>query len=260
MSLSMGRAGRPPIADGREGRCAVAPHQAPGAQNIILILSYGLQLRPGISPSEWCSSRIRIWSSGSQKRRSGQCACVPRTSGWRPTGVVGRGAVYQIYPRSFADSDGDGVGDLRGITERFFYLACLGVDAVWLSPIYPLPMVDSGYDVTDHTADAAMFGTLADFDALITEAHRLGLRGLLDYIPTTPRSNVLVSTGARVASERAAGLVPVARAGARRRPPEQPAQRVRRIAMDAGPSERAGLLPRLPARAARSEPAPSAGA
>ena len=94
-----------------------------------------------------------------------------------------RGVVYQIYPRSFADATGDGVGDLCGITERLGYLAWLGVDAVWISPIYPSPMADFGYDITDHTAIDPVFGTLEDFDALIAEAHRVGLRVLLDYVP-----------------------------------------------------------------------------
>ena len=94
-----------------------------------------------------------------------------------------RGVVYQVYPRSFADSGGDGIGDLRGITGRMEHLAWLGVDAVWISPIYPSPMVDFGYDVTDHTDVHPMFGTREDFDALVLEAHQLGLRVILDYIP-----------------------------------------------------------------------------
>ena len=93
------------------------------------------------------------------------------------------GVIYQIYPRSFLDSDGDGVGDLPGITRRLPYLAWLGVDAVWLSPIYSSPMIDFGYDVSDHTAIDPMFGTLADFDTMISEARRIGVRVLLDYIP-----------------------------------------------------------------------------
>ncbi|MFL6796118.1 MAG: alpha-amylase family glycosyl hydrolase [Xanthobacteraceae bacterium] len=92
-------------------------------------------------------------------------------------------AIYQIYPRSFQDSDGDGVGDLRGMTTRLQYLAELGIDAVWLSPIYPSPLADFGYDVADHCSIDPVYGTLADFDALVETAHGLGLRVILDYIP-----------------------------------------------------------------------------
>jgi alpha-glucosidase len=91
--------------------------------------------------------------------------------------------VYQIYPRSFQDSDGDGTGDLRGITERLDYLAWLGVDAFWLSPVYPSPLADFGYDVSDYTNVAPEYGTLEDFDELVAAAHDRGLRVLLDLIP-----------------------------------------------------------------------------
>jgi alpha-glucosidase len=91
--------------------------------------------------------------------------------------------VYQIYPRSFQDSNGDGIGDLRGITERLDYLAWLGVDAFWLSPIYPSPLADFGYDVSDYTDVAPEFGTLADLDEVVAAAHDRGLRVLLDLIP-----------------------------------------------------------------------------
>jgi alpha-glucosidase len=94
-----------------------------------------------------------------------------------------RGVIYQVYPRSYRDAGGDGVGDLRGIAEGLDYLAWLGVEAVWVSPFYPSPMADFGYDVTDHTAVHPLFGDLGDFDALVTEAHRLGIRVLLDYVP-----------------------------------------------------------------------------
>ena len=91
--------------------------------------------------------------------------------------------VYQIYPRSFQDSDGDGVGDLRGITSRLDHLSWLGVDALWLSPIYPSPLADMGYDVADYTAVAPEYGTLADLDELVARAHDRGLRVLLDLVP-----------------------------------------------------------------------------
>jgi alpha-glucosidase len=95
-----------------------------------------------------------------------------------------RGAVvYQIYPRSFADSNGDGVGDLEGLRRRLDYLQRLGVDALWLSPIYRSPMADAGYDISDHVDVDPVFGTLADIDRLIAEAHARGLRVLLDYVP-----------------------------------------------------------------------------
>ena len=90
--------------------------------------------------------------------------------------------VYQIYPRSFQDSDGDGVGDLQGIEHRLDHLAWLGVDALWVSPIYPSPLADFGYDVSDYTAIDPVFGTLDDFDRLVAAAHDSGLRVLLDLV------------------------------------------------------------------------------
>ena len=90
--------------------------------------------------------------------------------------------VYQIYPRSFQDSDGDGVGDLRGIASRLDHLEWLGVDAIWLSPIYPSPGADLGYDVSDYAAVDPLFGSLADLDALIADCHRRGMRVLLDLV------------------------------------------------------------------------------
>ena len=94
-----------------------------------------------------------------------------------------RGIVYQVYPRSFQDTDGDGVGDLAGITRRLGYLAGLGIDAVWISPVFPSPMADFGYDVADYCGIDPLFGSLADADALIGEAHRLGLRIVFDIVP-----------------------------------------------------------------------------
>lgn len=94
-----------------------------------------------------------------------------------------RGAViYQIYPRSFADSNGDGVGDLRGITDRLEHIASLGVDAIWVSPFFKSPMRDFGYDVSDFRDVDPLFGTLSDFDALLARAHQLGLKVLIDQV------------------------------------------------------------------------------
>ena len=94
-----------------------------------------------------------------------------------------RGVIYHVYPRSFMDSSGDGVGDLGGITQKLPYLSRLGVDAVWISPFYPSPMRDFGYDVSDHEDVDPTFGTLEDFDALVAGAHALGLKVVLDYVP-----------------------------------------------------------------------------
>jgi alpha-glucosidase len=94
-----------------------------------------------------------------------------------------RGVIYQIYPRSFQDSNGDGIGDLNGIRSRLDYLVSLGIDAIWISPIFPSPMADFGYDISDYTAIDPIFGTLADFDALLRETHQRGLKLMLDYVP-----------------------------------------------------------------------------
>jgi alpha-glucosidase len=91
--------------------------------------------------------------------------------------------IYQIYPRSFADSNGDGIGDLAGITSRLESLADLGVDAIWLSPFYTSPQHDAGYDVADYIGVDPLFGTLADFDAMLAKAHGLGLRVIVDLVP-----------------------------------------------------------------------------
>jgi len=90
--------------------------------------------------------------------------------------------VYQIYPRSFADSDGDGVGDLRGIIAHLDHLETLGVDVVWLSPVYPSPQDDNGYGISDYQDIDAVFGTLADFDDLLASVHRRGMRLIMDLV------------------------------------------------------------------------------
>ena len=101
--------------------------------------------------------------------------------GWWKTGVV-----YQVYPRSFADTTGDGVGDLEGITRHLDHLAgepgSLGVDAIWLSPINPSPGHDLGYDISDYASVDPLFGSEADFDRLVAEAHRRGLKVILDLV------------------------------------------------------------------------------
>jgi alpha-glucosidase len=98
---------------------------------------------------------------------------------WWQTAVI-----YEVYPRSFADASGDGVGDLAGVTSRLDYMAgTLGVDTIWLCPFYPSPLVDFGYDVSDFTAVDPVYGTLADFDTLVREGHGRGVRVIIDYIP-----------------------------------------------------------------------------
>src|ERR1700751_5074423 len=100
-------------------------------------------------------------------------ANVPPSAWWQ-TGVI-----YQIYPRSFQDANGDGIGDLAGIQQRLGYLRELGIDAIWLSPIYPSPMADFGYDILYYTDIDPVFGTLHDFARLLNVAHALGLKVIL---------------------------------------------------------------------------------
>ena len=116
----------------------------------------------------------------SVSREQGQLATNAEESdaGWWRSAVV-----YQVYVRSFADSDGDGVGDLGGVRARLPYLRDLGVDAIWLTPFYRSPMIDGGYDVADYRQVDPMFGTLDDFDAMTADAHALGLRVIVDVVP-----------------------------------------------------------------------------
>lgn len=99
-------------------------------------------------------------------------------SAWWKNGVI-----YQIYPRSFMDSNNDGIGDIPGILSKLDYFSWLGIDAIWLSPIYPSPMADFGYDISNYIDVHPMFGTLSDMDALIQEAHRRDIKIILDYVP-----------------------------------------------------------------------------
>src|SRR5262249_31200783 len=115
----------------------------------------------------------------SQNFRGGQPSKHPRTTStpWWKHAVI-----YEIYPRSFQDSNVDGIGDLNGITERLDYLHDLGIDAIWLSPIYPSPQVDFGYDISDYENIDPQYGTLADFDRLISEANKRGIRIIMDMV------------------------------------------------------------------------------
>ncbi len=97
---------------------------------------------------------------------------------WWETGII-----YQIYPRSFQDSNGDGIGDLKGIQSRLPYLQDLGITVIWLSPIYPSPMIDFGYDISDYTDIHPMFGTMDDFMELLEDVHRRGMKLILDFVP-----------------------------------------------------------------------------
>src|SRR5665811_727734 len=105
------------------------------------------------------------------------------TAGQHDAGWWRRAVVYQIYVRSFADSDGDGVGDLPGVTANLEAVARLGADAVWLTPFYPSPQADHGYDVADHRGVDPLFGDLAAFDELVERAHGLGLGVVVDLVP-----------------------------------------------------------------------------
>ena len=107
--------------------------------------------------------------------------------GWSGDGITAQpwwknAVIYEIYPRSFQDTNGDGIGDLKGITQRLDYLQSLGVDAIWLTPIYPSPQVDFGYDISDYTAIDPRFGTMDDFDALVREAGRRNIRIVMDLV------------------------------------------------------------------------------
>jgi len=105
------------------------------------------------------------------------------TAWWRDA------VVYQVYIRSFADGDGDGTGDLAGLRSRLPYLTDLGVDAVWVNPWYPSPLRDGGYDVADYRDINPLFGTLAEAEALIADAHTLGIKVIADIVPNHTSSD-----------------------------------------------------------------------
>jgi 1,4-alpha-glucan branching enzyme len=117
------------------------------------------------------------------------CLAIASPAWSQPPSRAGAGkwwnnaVIYEIYPRSFQDSNGDGIGDLNGINQRLDYLQGLGVDAIWIGPIYPSPQVDFGYDISDYENVDSQYGTLEDFDRLVVEARKRGIRVLLRSTP-----------------------------------------------------------------------------
>jgi alpha-glucosidase len=128
------------------------------------------------------------WTAIAAALAAGLSICLPllsaaQNSNGKDTDPWWRQAViYEVYPQSFQDTDGDGVGDLKGITSRLDYLKSLGIDAIWITPIYPSPGVDNGYDIADYTAIDPKYGTMADFDSLVAEAKKRGIRVLMDFV------------------------------------------------------------------------------
>ena len=169
----------------------------------------------------------------------------------------GDAVIYQVYPRSFADADGDGIGDLPGITARLDHLAELGVDAVWLSPFYPSPQADAGYDVADYRDVDPLFGTLADFDALIAAAQARGLRVIVDLVPNHTSVGARWFQAALAAGPGSAGaeryIFREGRGAGRRPAAERLAERLRRPGLD--PGHRADGRPAVVPAPVRHRPA-----
>jgi alpha-glucosidase len=110
----------------------------------------------------------------SQKKQ--EAAAPPPRPWWKDA------VIYEIYPRSFQDTNGDGVGDINGIIQRLDYLKDLGIDAIWITPMYPSPQVDFGYDIADYTAIDPQYGTMEDFDRLVEEAKKRNIRVIMDFV------------------------------------------------------------------------------
>ena len=170
---------------------------------------------------------------GARCTRTRRHSALPTSADWWRDAVF-----YQIYIRSFADGNGDGVGDLAGIRSRLPYLADLGVDALWITPFYPSPMADHGYDVADPRDVEPVFGDLAEFDALLAEAHALGLRVTIDLVPNHSshdhewfRAALAAAPGS---AERARYLFRDGPRARRQRAAEQLAVGLRRPGVDAG--------------------------
>jgi alpha-glucosidase len=168
-----------------------------------------------------------------------------------------RGAViYQIYPRSFQDSNHDGIGDLAGIIHRLHHVAELGVDAIWISPFFRSPMLDFGYDVSDYRDVDPMFGTLGDFDALIHRAHELGLKVLIDLVLShTSNQHAWFQESVTEPRQPEIRLVCLGRRQARWQPAQQLAVDLRRLGLGMVGRPDAVLPAQLPQGAARPEPA-----
>jgi alpha-glucosidase len=137
---------------------------------LLMVLTQGQTIRVAAQTGQKARAARR---AGDKSRRA---TASGKTPWWQHT------VFYEIYPRSFQDSNGDGVGDLNGITSRLDYLSTLGIDAIWITPFYPSPQVDFGYDVSDYENIDPQFGTLADFDRLVKEAHRRHIRIIVDYV------------------------------------------------------------------------------
>ena len=168
--------------------------------------------------------------------------------------------IYEVYPRSFQDTNGDGLGDIKGITQRLSYLKSLGIDAIWITPMYPSPQVDFGYDIADYEAIDPQYGSMGDFDNLMKAAKQQGIRVIMDMVMNhTSDQNpwFLESRSSRDQSQ--AGLVYMARRQGWR-PAEQLAVVVRPLGVDARSEDRTVLLPLLLCAAAGPELAQPRGA